>query len=269
MIKKPITKRNRILFTVFMLAGVFFLFAPADITSKLQFAFAHLFQRPLSKSRDVTLAANKQQSFANVVSLSEYLKLRNHLANNIQWLHQVHQKAEKLSGIRSRTPWEGVNFVLADIIAGSTNGSQNEFIINRGQDDGLAKGHFVLSHHSIIGTISNLDSRTARVQLLTDPASQTAVTIGKLSVRGIMQGNGNCSAKIQLLPTKYEIKMGDIVYVQKKPGLLDVSVIAGTISECKPNDENPLLWDMSVEPACNTRKICDVAVVVIDSQGQL
>jgi len=265
MAKKQSRICERTLFTWLILAGFVVLFAPQSLTNKLQFAFIRICNKPLSICRNFTLAADKQKSSANVVEQSKYLKLRNHLANNMQWLRQERQNVKKLSGLRNRSVWEGVDFVLADVITAFIEESQSDFIINRGKDDGLAKGQFVLGDHSIVGTISDLDSRTARVCLITNPNSKMAVKIGELNLQGIMQGNGNGSAKIKLLPKKHEIKIGDIIYVLKKPGFLDIPIIAGTVVQRKADDENPLLWDIMVKPACDLQRLSSVTVIAANS----
>ncbi len=266
MAKKQSKISERVLFTCLILAGLIIFFVPQSLTNKLQFVFVRIFNKPLSICRNFTLAASNQQSLSNVVNQRQYLKLRNHLANNIQWLHQEHQNVEKLSGLRNRSVWKGVDFVLADIITAFTGISQNEFIINRGRDDGLAQGQFVFNDHSIIGIIADLDSRMARVQLLTDPRSKVAVKIGELDLKCIMQGNGDGSAGIQLVSRKHKIENGDIIYIQKTPGFLDVPMIAGTVAQCKTDDENPLLWKIAVEPTSDIRDIKSVTVIVMNSQ---
>ncbi|UCE50169.1 MAG: hypothetical protein JSW47_08400, partial [Phycisphaerales bacterium] len=74
------------------------------------------------------------------VSRERYERLHNHLANVSEWLRQERKKVEKLSGLRDRTVWKGVNFVLADVITASVDASHRELFINRGQEDGLAVG---------------------------------------------------------------------------------------------------------------------------------
>ena len=269
MAKKRITVVRQMLFTWFMLAGLIFLFAPKNLTNKLQFAFVRIFRWPLSIVRSVSLSASQLTASAhgsstNVVSRRKYDKLHNHLANVTEWLNQERQKVEKLSGLQDRPVWKGVNFVLADVITASIDKSRSELIINRGQRDGLAKDQFVVVDNSVIGTISNAAARTARVKLITDPASRIAVKIARLNVDRIMQGNGNNSAEVRFVPTKYKIKVDDVVYVQKKPGFLSTPVIAGTVAQCKSNDENPLIWDITVKPACDIEKLSDVAVIVMN-----
>jgi rod shape-determining protein MreC len=264
MANKRVKVSNKMLFTWFMLAGFIFLFAFQDMTNEFQFAFARIFHLPLSIGRHVSLLVHTQHPLTDAVSRRKYNKLQNHLANVTQWLHQERQKVEKLSGLRERPIWKGANFVLADIITFS-DGS-NKLIINRGENDGLSKDQFVLGDNSIIGTISDADHRTARVTLVTDPVSEIAVRIAELNIDRLMQGSGNNSANIQLLPRKHEIKIDDPVYVCKKPGFLDTPMIVGTVAQCKEDNENPLLWDITVRPACDIKRLNSVAVVVMNPQ---
>jgi len=263
---------ERMLFIWFMLAGLIFFFAPPKITNKFQFGFVRIFRKPLSIGRNISLSASRviasePSMNEDVVSRERYDKLHNHLANVTEWLKQERQKVEQLTGLRDRPVWKGVDFVLGEVIAASVNGLRGELIINRGQKDGLTKNQFVLANESIIGTIFKVDDRTAEVRLISDPASKIAVKIAQFNMDRIMQGDGNSSARVQLVPTKYKIKIGDIVYAQKRPGFLSTPVIVGTVAECKSNDENPLVWDITVQPACDIKSLTDVAVVVMNPQN--
>jgi len=262
MANKRIRVSRRMLFTWFTLTGFIFLFTPQKLTNKFQFAFARIFSWPLSISRNISLSAHTQQPLTNLVSRRKYNKLQNYLANVTQELLQERQKFEKLSELRNRFVWEGTDFVLADIITAFIDASHSELIINRGQIDGLTEDQFVLGNNSIIGTISDVSSRIARVKLITDPTSNIAVKIAELNAGRVMQGNGNSSAKVQLL--KHKVKTGDKVYADKKPGFLDAPMIVGTVSDCKRNDEIPLLWDITVEPACDIETLNSVAVIIMN-----
>ena len=252
------------LFTSLILAGFVMFFVSQNLTNKLQLAFVRVFNKPLAICRNLTLAASNQQSLANAVDQSKYISLRNLLANNNQWLRQEHQNIEKLSGLRNRSVWKGANFVLADVITSFADISRSELIINRGKNDGLVNGQFVLGDESIVGTICEIDSNTARIRLLTDPASRITVKIGELDIQCVMQGNGDESASIKMVPQKYKIENGDIVCAQKKPGFLDVSMITATVAQCKADDDNPLLWEIEVEPACDVKRLKTVTVIIMN-----
>jgi rod shape-determining protein MreC len=268
MAKKRNKTSERMLFACLITAGLIMFFVPQSLTNKLQLSFVRVFNKPLNICRNLTLAASKPRALSNVVAQDKYIRLRNHLANNIQWLRQERQNVEKLSGLRNRAAWKGAGFVLGDVITAVNDISRSEFAINRGKNDGLAKGQFVLGNYSIIGTISELDSRTARVQLLTDPRSQITVKIGELDLQCVMQGNGDGSASIALISKKYKIENGDIIYAQKKPGFLDIPMITGIVAQCKTDDKNPLLWEIKGKPSCDIQKLKSVTVIVMSPPEQ-
>jgi rod shape-determining protein MreC len=260
---------DRVLFISLLLTGLIFLFAPQKITNKFQFAFVRVFCWPLSIGRDISLSASGIMASAegtpkDVVSRVRYDKLHNRLANVTEWLKQERHKVEALSGLRNRTVWQGAKFVLADIITSTVDGLHSELIINRGSQDGLTVGQYVMANESIIGTICKVDTRTARVRLITDPASQIAVKIEGLDKDRILQGTGDNSAKVKLLPTKYRVEVDVVVYAQKKPGFLSTPVIVGTVAQCESNKDDPLLWDITVKPACDIKGLTEVSVIVMN-----
>jgi rod shape-determining protein MreC len=190
---------------------------------------------------------------------------QNHIANLQQQLRKQQQKFKKLSGLHNRFAFEGAAFVIADISRTVIDGSHSELIINRGENDGLVKGQFVLGDNSVIGTISDVSPRMAKVRLITDLASKIEVTIA--GTERLMAGSGNNSAKVhQLLRKKHKVSLGDKVFTLSKPGLLAVPMVVGKVIRCGRDDANPLLWDIMVEPACEIETLKDVAVIVMNPQ---
>lgn len=260
---------ERVLFTSLLLAALALLFAPQSLTSKFQFAFVRVFGWPLSLGTDASLClssvmASAQGSPGELVSREKYDMLHNRLANVTEWLRQEREKVERLSGLRARPAWKGVNFVLADVVVASADGTRRELTVNRGVEDGLALGQYVLSDESVVGTVCAVDARTARVRLITDAESKMAVKIEGSNADRIMQGDGRRSAKVLLVPTAQKVQTGALVYAQKKPAFLGTPVIVGTVCECMGSKENPLLWDITVTPACDIEHMTDVAVVVMN-----
>jgi len=249
------------LITWLTLASCIMLVAPQSLTGKFQLTFARVFDLPLSIGRSICTASFAEHPSADLVSNSRYVKLRNHLANTLQQLKEQHKKVEELSGLRDRFAWQGVKFVMADAVVAS-NDSQHHLVINRGSDEGLASGQFVLCNNCVVGTICDVGEQTAKVQLVTDPKSRIAATIGDLDVSTILLGEGNGRLKIGMLPIRHKVTIDDPVYAMAKPGLLNTPVIIGTVSSCRKDSANPLLWDVEVTPACDLDKMYQVSVVV-------
>jgi rod shape-determining protein MreC len=218
----------------------------------------------LSLSRNASLSARSEPLVAEVVSRGLYNRLQNHLANVTEQLYQEHQVVEVLSGLRNRFALEGAKLICADVITISIGTEHSELIINRGENDGLARGQFVLSDNSIVGTISDISPRTAQVRLFTDPDSKIAVKIGAVNTERLIHGRGNDSAKVMLLSRKYKVKVGDKVLARKKPGFLDAPIIIGVVAKCRTDDVNPTLWDVTVKPVCDIEQLKTVSVIIMN-----
>jgi rod shape-determining protein MreC len=261
-------KRNRIssrmLFVWFTLGGFILLFAPQRLTSKFQFAFARIFHWPLNIGKNMPLSAKTKMGVQNDSARKE-IQYQNYILNLEEELRQKNAALQQLTGMRTRLRGlEGARIVPAEIITASTEGSRGELIINRGSDDGLSKGLFVIGDNSVIGTITELAARTARVRLLTDVSSAAQVNIPGVEVNMLMQGKGRNQAMIKLVPVKHKIKVGDAVLVRRKPGYLDIAMVAGAVQQCKRDDKNPALWDIMVKPVCDISNLSDVAVIVMN-----
>jgi len=274
MARKRVKVSRGMLFTWFMLAGLIFLFAPENWTSRFQFAFARIFRLPLSVGRSISLSAHPPEPLTDVVGRKQYDELQNHLANVTELLYQERREVERLSGLRYRLGLEGANLVPADIITALTDKLHSKLIINRGERDGLKKDQFVLGCNSIIGRISDVSSTEACVRLVTDPASKIEVKIAELNsgeltyvAKGLLCGSGTNKVKIPLLSIDHKVKVGDIVYACKKPGFLGAAMIVGKVTQCKNDDKEPLLWDITVEPACDLQMLKSVDVIIMNRKN--
>ena len=269
---------SRLLFIWLLLAGFTVYLAPQGWTGRCQLGFAAVFCRPVAPARAALLAATGTRP-QNYVPRDRYLRLRNRLANVTAWLNEERRKVHKLSGLRDRPAWSGVDLKLADVINTSAGPTQAAVIINRGTQDGVKTGQFVMAEHCIVGTVATVARRTAEVRLVTDPSSKIGVQIrrdanyaevGRVDGGGddpmMMCGAGDGSARINLIVAPQRVPPGSIVFACKQPGLLETPVVAGTVVGCERDPENPLLWTATVKPACDLSNLKEVAVIVAYEQ---
>jgi cell shape-determining protein MreC len=209
-----------------MLTGLILLFAPQNLTNDLQFAFARVFRWPLTIGKNVSLYVTETQP-AQSVNFDKKSEYENHIANLQAQLDEKNQELIEVKMLRDRShALENAGLLMADVISSSINETRSELTINRGQNDGLAKGQFVLRDNSIIGTISDISPRTAKVTLFTDPASRIAVRIGNLNIDRLMQGRGKDEAKIR----------------------------------------HPSMWDITVKPVCDIERLNSITVIIMNPQ---
>lgn len=252
------------LFTWFMLAALILLFSPQSLTNDLQLAFSRIFRWPLTIGQNISLYTRTFRPTPGT-KFDKKSQYENYIANLEQQLRLKNEEVERLAKLRDRFhALESAGLIVADIVRFSINGERCEITINRGKDDALAKDQFVLGDNSIIGTVSDVSPRMARVRLFTDPASKIAVRIGNLKIDRVMQGAGNNMAKIRLLPTKYKVKVADLVFAQKKPGFLDAPMVIGSVAQCKRDDRNPSVWDITVKPVSEIDKLNSVTGIIMN-----
>jgi cell shape-determining protein MreC len=253
------------LFIWFMLAGCIMLFAPQSLTGKFQLAFVDVFRWPLSLGGNVALTAQTQQSADGSLGGGEQ-RLLNYIANLEQTLEQQRKKFQELYGKYNTYVWEGADWVSAGVIQSTVtvDGPRNQFMIAYSKK-GLVKGQYVLGGESVIGTISDVLPQldTARVRLITDSESQIPIVIA--DIRSIMKGSEGNFAKIEML--KKEVNVGEKVFAYRKTGFLDAPIITGVVSKCERNPKEASVWDVTVVPVCDIKKLEDVAVIIMNPKA--
>lgn len=266
MARKQIKVSKATLLTCLVLIGFILLLLPQSTTNKFNFAFIRLFGFCLN------IGANPSgYSAVDAHPGSQFVDRQTHnnlwiaYANLQEDFFQEHRQLEKLAGLRIALPSPGTNLVPGQV----TGRKEHEIIINRGSSDGLAKGQYVLGYNSIIGIVAEVSSNLSRVKLITSPASKIPVRIAldedDIYIHPFMTGTGTNRAKIEVKQT-YKVKQGYRVYAAQKTGFLEIPRIIGKISRCVINESNPVIWDITVEPACDLDNITDVTIIVIKSE---
>ena len=269
---------RRMLFIWCMMASLIMYLTPQNFSNKFQFAFAHVFRYPLNVGDNVSLSARTQQQLSDVVPREQYIELENNYANLKQTIKEQREEFQQLDGLRNTFINQDVDFILGKIINATENRSLNELTIECRGIQGLAKGQFVLARdNSIIGRITDISPqlKKAKVKLITASDSQIAVHVEGLSKYSLMQGSGDNTAKIGLIPIHEKIKIGQKVFAINfeigeqvfdinKGSFIDSPMIVGRISDFKEDDNQPLIWDITVKPSWDIKQLDKVAIIVMN-----
>jgi len=258
-----------LLFVALLLAGLILLWLPQQLTCRLNFLFVRVFEPFLRLGRVVEAQRVQQIAGAGgqTVDAAEYERLWKAYQNLSAQYQTLHQEYETLARFRREVPLPWAGLVLAEVCS-SVRGVRQELIINKGADHGLAAGQMVLSEKGdcVLGVVQEVSSRLSRVRLLTDPSMTLEVRIRRQGAEkeyaGRMLGDGKNGCRIPLLPRDYDIRQGDVVYAAPQPGILEMPLVVGQCVQVQPDEEHPLLWDITVRPAADayTQKV--VAVIV-------
>jgi rod shape-determining protein MreC len=250
------------LFTWLLFAAFILYLAPGSLTNNLHFAFMRMSSPLLNFGRSITSLSStvvETSRPAEYVSRSEYDRLENARENLKAELLEASRRLDTVTKIQNRFPaLSRAAFVNADVIAVTYNRLGHRMNINRGRDDGVREGLYVMADNCIIGTVDQVSASAATIKLVTDPAAKMFVQTEK-GVGGIMNGAGRNACRVQL---GAKIAAGQSIFAGKRPGLLDAPVVIGKVAECR-SGSIPLLYELTVQPACDYSKVENVSVLIM------
>ena len=259
------------------LVGLVFLLLPLRITSKPHDLFIHTFGGLLKIGSEakITDLPGKLVS-EETVSIELYnslLEERSQLEDQFKEIYrryiQLNEEFEQATGARQRLPDVGPGHIWAEVITFVPE--KNEIDINRGEQDGIRKGLYVIGQDYLIGTVEKANNYSAKVQLLTSPEHSLIVEIeavddqGKnIYKRAFMKGDGKSGCVISGVETKYKIEQGNYIYAYAKPGYLNSPLIIGKVSEIKNDGLAPMNWQIKVVPSFDISTLERVFAVTME-----
>ncbi|MFA5292808.1 MAG: rod shape-determining protein MreC [Phycisphaerae bacterium] len=263
MARKQFKPSKLTLFIGLILLGCIFLLLPQSATSRVNFAFIDIFGYFLNMGSPAAYKHLPKSSSPDFVSRHEYNRLWVAYSNMQTALYEQKRQMEELGKVRLTEPDPSTGLVLAKIVSRK----EHEFIIDRGSNDGLKVGQYVLGDNAVIGLVEQVSTEISSIRLITSSACKLPIKISAPEINtyfnGTMQGDDKKCAMILNIPQKYEVNAGFNVYAAEKTGFLRSMRIIGRISKCAAGEKNPVVWDITVEPAYNLNNITDVAVIVL------
>ena len=161
-------------------------------------------------------------------------------------------------------PWRSSRLLTAGSVQGVGRGNavvSDYFTIDRGVDDGVPTGRAILLGESLLGVVVQAGTHTSRVQLLTDPATQMKVRMGRrtndefIALDGYFWLSGRGGGVLQIRDVKRQdvdsgrISKGDVVLSDPDSNALPAALIIGTISDFEFDPHEPLFATLTIRPA--------------------
>ena len=306
------TKRRftgRTLLGLLLAASIIGLLLPASITGRLmnlvqvlaplQDATTRVADRTGEALADVRDAARPMTTAEQNRLLREVEGLRNTVASQQARIATLEQANRDLAAIRSRglgargvliparvvaddlLAWRDSRLIDAGTLRGVHRGAAvatRSPALDVGSRDGVTDGMAVLAAEVLVGWIEHLGTHTARLRLLSDPASRMSVTIGRFGDNGRfttpsadvptdedesaqfwLEGAGAGRMKIVEVDHRYiegdspAVQVGDLVMSLPHDPALPVALTIGQVTEIRPDPDNGLLYTLNVESAAPKR----------------
>jgi rod shape-determining protein MreC len=127
----------------------------------------------------------------------------------------------------------------AAVIARDPAGWWQTLLLGRGSLQGVREGNAVLAPGGLIGLVTSVTPSTARVTLLTDPASRVGVWVGRTRHHGLLTGLGTPRPVLRFLEKDPGVLAGDLVTTSPASTLVPPDLPVGVIQSV----------DISADPA--------------------
>jgi rod shape-determining protein MreC len=152
-------------------------------------------------------------------------------------------------------------YVAAAVIGRDPSPFLHYVIINRGSNDGILRGMPVVTDQGLVGRVDAIIADAARVQLITDPASDVNVRLQNAETEASLTGSVTGDVTLDLIPQDVAIETGDLVLTSGLGGGYPPDLIIGQILNIRTRDFD-LFQEATVQPVVDFNRLEIVLIIV-------
>ena len=183
----------------------------------------------------VTAVVGIAQDFRSYQRLRDQNRdLRRELRQVSAWREaalRLEQENAKLRDLNNVSLDPQLTFITGTVMADSGSPFRQSVLLNVGQRDGITDGWPTMDDLGLVGRVSGVGRRTARVILLTDTSSRIPVTIQPSGQRAILAGDNTLYPLLDFLEDRDAVRPGDRVVTSGDGGLFPADLLVGRVAE--------------------------------------
>lgn len=167
------------------------------------------------------------------------------------------------------------NYIGCDIIGKSGNETFQQFVLNRGSNDGIKKNMVALNSDGLVGQVIHVEKSWSIIQSLVNENMAVGGEIqgtksnDEVSEEGMVKGYKNNSnsflAKIYYLPVKSKIKKGDTILTSGIDNAYPKGIRIGKVISVSL-DKGSVMKEAVIKPYVNFDRIEEVLIAVPKDQ---
>jgi rod shape-determining protein MreC len=154
-------------------------------------------------------------------------------ARLLQWQQTALNLAadnQQLRSLLKAVPENSLSYVTARVIANSGGAFVRSILINAGSGDHVARGQAVMTGEGLVGRLTEVGDRAARVLLITDLNSRIPVTIENAHTAAVLAGDNSERPRLMYLPAADTVKIGDRIVTSGEGGVFPPGLPVGVVS---------------------------------------
>jgi rod shape-determining protein MreC len=130
------------------------------------------------------------------------------------------------------TPEAAVSFASARVVGHGGGSFMRAVLVTAGAEDGVTKGQAAMTGEGLVGRVTEVGDRSARVLLITDINSYVPVVLESSRDRAVLAGDNSERPRLLFLPNRAKPQIGERVTTSGHGGVfpagLPVGIIAST-----------------------------------------
>ncbi len=171
----------------------------------------------------------------------------------------------KLRGVLSLKSERWPRSVAAHVVGRDPQRWFQDIVLDKGSNDGLSVDDPVLAlsdgREALIGRITEVSPRVAKVMLVQDPLSAVAAEVAGLSGDdGVVEGTNSHELLLKYLDRSSQVKIGDLVSASGLGKIFPAGVPLGWVQSIDP-DPSKLFLQARLRPAAKSNALRTVLVI--------
>lgn len=189
-------------------------------------------------SQPLSAAAAAVERVRGMASIyRDNLRLAEENRRLLQWQQvalRLSAENEAMRGLLKVVPENGVSYVTARLIGNSGGLYVRTAMVNAGSDQGVARGQAAIAEGGLIGRLTEIGRRAARVLLITDLNSRIPVVIPTSRTSAVLAGDNSDRPRLVFASEPKAIKIGDRVVTSGDGGVFPPGLPVGIVASLDP-----------------------------------
>jgi len=127
-------------------------------------------------------------------------------------------------------PEPATSYVTARVIANSGGAYARSVIVNAGRENGVVRGEAAVTGEGLVGRVSEVGSRAARILLITDLNSRVPVIVEGSRQRAVLAGDNSEHPSLRYLEAGAAIRIGDRIVTSGQGGVFPPGLPVGVVA---------------------------------------
>jgi rod shape-determining protein MreC len=190
-------------------------------------------------------------------ALKRRIRLLEHEVRQVAPLRESNQRLSALLGLRASLD----GHAQAARISGRDPVALFQSVtIDKGEQDGIAKGFAVVADDGLIGRVVATSAHAARVLLITDHNSGVDAVVERSRARGIVAGALSDGCVMKYLQRGEDVTVGDRVATSGLDGIFPKGIPIGEVTKVSRNHRG-MLQVAEIRPSAELERLDEVLVV--------